>query len=67
MKNSILNLLQEPHSNKDKFLPLNLLLFNTGYFTIKRVSDDQKAELDWTNNESSKNFQENSTDHVLEI
>ena len=52
-----LNLLKKAHSIQEKLLPLNLLLFNTGYFTIKTVSDDNKtAELDWTNKETKESF-----------
>jgi len=61
-ENLDLKLLKQAHSIKDKFLPLNLLLFNTGYFTIKKISDDHKAELDWTNKETKEAFFEQYVD-----
>lgn len=34
------DLLELAHSIKDKFIPLPLLLFNTGYFSLKRLLDN---------------------------
>ena len=57
-----LEILKKPHSIKVKLLPLNLLLFNTGYFTIKNIDSKDLAELDWTNQETKEAFYEHYVD-----
>jgi hypothetical protein len=47
--------IQKPHNISEKYIPLNLLLFNTGYFTIKKIGNNG-AELDWTNQETKEAF-----------
>lgn len=53
-----LRVLKKAYSLHQKLIPLNLLLFNTGYFTLKKVSNSI-AELDWTNKETKEAFYEN--------
>jgi len=61
-ENLDLEVLKKSHSIKDKFLPVNLLLFNTGYLTIRHISDNNIAELDWTNQETKEAFYEHYVD-----
>lgn len=61
-ENLDLDVLTKAHSIKDKFLPVNLLLFNTGYLTIKSIEDNNIAKLDWTNQETKEAFFEHYVD-----
>ena len=49
-----LQILEKADSIREKFIPLHLLLFNTGYFTMKRMLNENQAELDWTNEETKR-------------
>jgi len=57
-----LEMVEKAHSIQEKMLPLNLLLFNTGYFTLKKIFPDYTAELDWTNQETKDAFFEHYID-----
>lgn len=51
-----MEILKKTHSIKEKQIPLNLLLFNTGYFTLKNICSNNTANLDWTNQETKEAF-----------
>ena len=48
-----------PHDYNDNTIdkmPLNILLFFTGYFSIKKQIDEDNLEMGWTNNETKNAF-----------
>jgi len=57
-KETPISLLQAAHDyQKEAKIPLNIVLFDTGYFSIKAVNDNQtKVKLDWTNEEMREAF-----------
>ena len=61
-ENLNLEVLEKAHSIKEKFIPLNLLLYNTGYFSMKKILPNYTAELDWTNQETKDAFFEHYID-----
>ena len=76
-RNSILSVedLMKIEEKKERELPLNLVLFKKGFFSIKRIVTDEDFIIDWTNEETKNaffstyvkelDFQTNFIDNIL--
>ena len=57
-RNSVVNVddLRKIEQMKERELPLKLLLFKKGYFSIKRIVTNDEFVIDWTNEETKDAF-----------